>query len=102
MCEEYAMNSFWGSLNEYLPKCLTRVRSQQSLIFLLALGIIAGPISFGLESFQRATAQYAPMATSSGNPWQYASFPVENFQQYTSGFGPVGPPLRGLVLSTMV
>ena len=24
---------------------------------------------------------------SNSNPWQYASFPVENFQTYTSGFG---------------
>lgn len=29
------------------------------------------------------------------NPWQYASFPVENFQTYTSGFGYRYSPVNG-------
>ena len=37
-------------------------------------------------------AQYA---TRPSNPWQYASFPVENFQAYTSGFGYRSSPVDG-------
>ncbi len=40
-------------------------------------------------------AQYAPTATAPSNPWQYASFPVENFQAYTSGFGYRSSPVDG-------
>jgi murein DD-endopeptidase MepM/ murein hydrolase activator NlpD len=40
-------------------------------------------------------AQYAPLANRSYNPWQYASFPVENFQTYTSGFGYRTSPTNG-------
>jgi len=41
-------------------------------------------------------AQYLPVNQSnSGNPWQYASFPVENFQTYTSGFGYRISPISG-------
>lgn len=40
-------------------------------------------------------AQYAPTATRQSSPWQYASFPVENFQAYTSGFGYRSSPVDG-------
>lgn len=52
-------------------------------------------LTLGLGLGGDATAQYVPIATSSTNPWQYASFPVENFQQYTSGFGPRRAPTPG-------
>ncbi len=39
-----------------------------------------------------AKAQYASRPSS---PWQYASFPVENFQAYTSGFGYRSSPVDG-------
>ncbi|HAC64261.1 MAG TPA: peptidase M23 [Cyanothece sp. UBA12306] len=49
-----------------------------------------------LESFKKSPiqAQYAPTATNS-NIWQYASFPVENFQTYTSGYGYRTSPITG-------
>lgn len=40
-------------------------------------------------------AQYVPTATNNNNTWQYASFPVENFQSYTSGFGYRISPVNG-------
>lgn len=39
-----------------------------------------------------AKAQYASRPSST---WQYASFPVENFQAYTSGFGYRSSPVDG-------
>jgi murein DD-endopeptidase MepM/ murein hydrolase activator NlpD len=44
---------------------------------------------------QSLQAQYAPTATRQQNPWQYASFPVENFQAYTSGYGYRSSPVDG-------
>jgi len=91
------MNSLWGNFCEYWPKSLTRNRTfpKRSLTFLLALAMASTGLAIGFAPGHEATAQYAPMATSSGNPWQYASFPVENFQQYTSGFGPRRAPTAG-------
>ncbi|MBE9176026.1 M23 family metallopeptidase [Synechocystis salina LEGE 06155] len=95
------MNSFWGTcrqkhcLSGELPKLLGQKRRRRPLIFLLALVLASSAFTIGLASNNRATAQYAPVATSSSNPWQYASFPVENFQQYTSGFGPRRAPTAG-------
>jgi murein DD-endopeptidase MepM/ murein hydrolase activator NlpD len=40
-------------------------------------------------------AQYTPTATRQQNPWQSASFPVENFQAYTSGYGYRSSPVDG-------
>lgn len=65
------------------------------------IGVLAG--LFGLSSFigisflipKPLQAQYAASATRSQNIWQYASFPVENFQAYTSGFGYRSSPING-------
>lgn len=89
------MNSFWGNFCKYLPESLAKIRSQQPLIFLLALGIASTGLDIAFSPGQEAKAQYASVATGSSNPWQYASFPVENFQQYTSGFGPRRAPTAG-------
>ena len=67
----------------------------KNLFMILGLGLVSGSFSLGLAITQEATAQYAPVATRSSNPWQYASFPVENFQAYTSGFGPRRSPMPG-------
>ncbi len=50
-------------------------------------------LNFGLSLSVKA--QYAPVANRPYNPWQYASFPVENFQAYTSGFGYRSSPTNG-------
>ncbi|MFM7191519.1 MAG: M23 family metallopeptidase [Microcystaceae cyanobacterium] len=54
-------------------------------------GLIATLLSLEVIS-PIAQAQYA---TRPSNPWQYASFPVENFQAYTSGFGYRSSPVDG-------
>jgi murein DD-endopeptidase MepM/ murein hydrolase activator NlpD len=57
----------------------------------LGLAIIAG---IHLGRSQPLLAQYRPAATST-EPWRYASFPVENFQAYTSPFGYRISPVTG-------
>ena len=49
-------------------------------------GLLTGFVSFGLAP-KTTQAQYSPTAVRPANPWQYASFPVENFQSYTSEIG---------------
>ena len=59
---------------------------------------IAGLLSMtGIGAFLPPSlqAQYAPTATRQQNPWQSASFPVENFQAYTSGYGYRSSPVDG-------
>ncbi|BFM39679.1 M23 family metallopeptidase [Synechocystis sp. LKSZ1] len=64
-------------------------------------GVIPGFIclilgtGLSLSGTLASKAQYAPLANRSYNPWQYASFPVENFQTYTSGFGYRTSPTNG-------
>ncbi len=75
-----------------------KLNSKRSQFF---VGVLAG--LFGLSSFtgigllipKPLQAQYATSATRSQNLWQYASFPVENFQAYTSGFGYRSSPVNG-------
>lgn len=62
---------------------------------LSSIGLLSGSLSVVLMASPQATAQYASVATRSANPWEYASFPVENFQAYTSGFGPRRSPMAG-------
>lgn len=81
------MDSGWRNLS-------TRLNSQR-LWGLCSLGLLSGSMAIAIPIAQQATAQYAPVATRSSNPWEYASFPVENFQAYTSGFGPRSAPLPG-------
>jgi murein DD-endopeptidase MepM/ murein hydrolase activator NlpD len=57
-------------------------------------GLLTGFVSFGLAP-KTTQAQYSPTAVRPSNPWQYASFPVENFQSYTSGFGYRSSPVDG-------
>lgn len=100
-CEDCAMNSFWRTcrqkhwLSRNLSRPKVRKRRLWSLIPLLALVVASSTLTIALASNNQVAAQYAPVATSSTNPWQYASFPVENFQQYTSGFGPRRAPTAG-------
>jgi murein DD-endopeptidase MepM/ murein hydrolase activator NlpD len=59
---------------------------------------IAGLLSMtGIGAFLPSSlqAQYTPTATRQQNPWQSASFPVENFQAYTSGYGYRSSPVDG-------
>jgi murein DD-endopeptidase MepM/ murein hydrolase activator NlpD len=59
---------------------------------------IAGLLSMtGIGGFFPSSlqAQYTPTATRQQNPWQSASFPVENFQAYTSGYGYRSSPVDG-------
>jgi murein DD-endopeptidase MepM/ murein hydrolase activator NlpD len=62
---------------------------------LLALASLACIIAVGLASSQSlvSAAEFNQIAT--GNTWQNASFPVENFQTYTSAFGYRDAPTAG-------
>lgn len=66
-----------------------------SLRNLAIAGLFAGLIPLGLTP-KTSQAQYATStARRMSSPWQYASFPVENFQAYTSGFGYRSSPVDG-------
>lgn len=65
-----------------------------SVLYLIVAGAILYPVFFKLQSeTQEANAQTTPIKTSSS--WREASFPVESFQGYTSGFGYRIHPLTG-------
>ncbi|MFM1841623.1 MAG: hypothetical protein RLZZ490_354 [Cyanobacteriota bacterium] len=81
------MNSSW---KHFCPQLALK-----RLLMLWGLGLLGTGLASTISMSKQATAQYAPVATRSGNPWEYASFPVENFQAYTSGFGPRRSPLPG-------
>uniref|UniRef100_UPI0030DA2D41 M23 family metallopeptidase n=1 Tax=Cyanothece sp. BG0011 TaxID=2082950 RepID=UPI0030DA2D41 len=73
---------------------LQGVRS--SCRWLVSLGIVALMVPVSVNGWRQfpSQAQYVP-ATNSTNTWQYASFPVENFQTYTSGYGYRTSPITG-------
>lgn len=62
-----------------------------SLLFFFVLGSF---IAFGSGKLSPIQAQYTPTAATR-NPWHSASFPVENFQAYTSGYGYRSSPVSG-------
>lgn len=63
-------------------------------VVLLAILTLLLCICFNLWQIRPlASAEY--LSKTRGNPWQYASFPVENFQSYTSGFGYRISPISG-------
>lgn len=58
--------------------------------------IIFGVMLLGLGVEKSLQARDIVIQTATNqNPWQYASFPVENFQAYTSGFGYRTSPYTG-------
>lgn len=64
----------------------------------LVLGVITCALVLGLNTAPRTPS--TPMAIAgeslqANNSWQQASFPVENFQRYTSGFGYRTSPTSG-------
>jgi murein DD-endopeptidase MepM/ murein hydrolase activator NlpD len=52
---------------------------------LVAIAVFCG-LNTSISSLQASTVNQAN-TTEVANAWQYASFPVENFQSYTSSFG---------------
>lgn len=66
---------------------------RQSFITLVMLALLT-VLGISWTGQQPLQAQYLPTAIRS-NPWQYASFPVENFQTYTSLFGYRKSPTGG-------
>ncbi|MBR8829427.1 MAG: M23 family metallopeptidase [Gomphosphaeria aponina SAG 52.96 = DSM 107014] len=72
-------------------------RSKSNSFILLSLAIILTCICLGVERPQTIKAQELPkesvkVTTSS---WKYATFPIENFQGYTSFFGYRVDPITG-------
>jgi murein DD-endopeptidase MepM/ murein hydrolase activator NlpD len=72
----------------------SRFRSRFLHFLLLTLLVLTTCIVIGGLKQRPLQAQYVNAATRS-NPWQYASFPVENFQAYTSPFGYRSSPVDG-------
>jgi murein DD-endopeptidase MepM/ murein hydrolase activator NlpD len=63
---------------------------------LIGMLVFLGSISTGfLRQYPLAARDVTRQSATYQNPWQYASFPVENFQAYTSGFGYRTSPYNG-------
>jgi murein DD-endopeptidase MepM/ murein hydrolase activator NlpD len=77
-----------------LRRTAKSLRLRQYYFLLLTLLVMATCIVIGGVKQQPLQAQTVPAATRN-NPWQYASFPVENFQAYTSPFGYRTSPVDG-------
>jgi murein DD-endopeptidase MepM/ murein hydrolase activator NlpD len=61
----------------------------------LALASLAGIIAIALASSESLVSATEFNQIATGNTWQNASFPVENFQTYTSPFGNRDAPTAG-------
>ncbi|AFY37726.1 Peptidase M23 [[Leptolyngbya] sp. PCC 7376] len=64
----------------------------------IALAVVTFSLVLGLNSVPHRTTNPVAIAGESlqaSNTWKQASFPVENFQSYTSGFGYRSSPVSG-------
>ncbi|PSB33577.1 M23 family metallopeptidase [Stenomitos frigidus] len=74
------------------PSWSRRLTLTSQILFLTGLGL-AGVFSFGKEQATvKASEAGSGQVATSGGTWRGASFPVENFQAYTSPFGFRGSP----------
>ncbi|BBA80219.1 peptidase M23 [cyanobacterium endosymbiont of Rhopalodia gibberula] len=78
----------------FVRRKLNIFRFRQSCPILLALMGFITCLGFEWLGQSPLKAQHVPIITSR-NIWQYASFPVENFQTYTSGYGYRTSPITG-------
>lgn len=71
-----------------MPRPHPKRSGSLSSLFLLAGLTLMGVITLGGVATERVRALQSGSAQAANrNSWQAASFPVENFQAYTSGFG---------------
>ena len=78
------------------PPKTALTRRVSTLVWVLAAALVTALVHFGYTGPGQATD--APLATADvavGNLWHEASFPVENFQAYTSPFGYRADPYGG-------
>jgi murein DD-endopeptidase MepM/ murein hydrolase activator NlpD len=78
----------------FLRRQIKTFRRRRNYFLFLALLVMTTCIAIGTMGQQPLQAQSTPTALRS-NPWLYASFPVENFQAYTSPFGYRTSPIDG-------
>jgi murein DD-endopeptidase MepM/ murein hydrolase activator NlpD len=72
------------------------IRSRPTYFLLLTLVVFIICLGIGVGKQQPLQArEYPNQATAPRSLWQYASFPVENFQSYTSPFGYRTSPVDG-------
>lgn len=83
-------NGMTPVINEFLTRGWLRLRSIRRFNRWLSMATISG-----LTVLLLVVSQTWVGATASGNIWQNASFPVENFQAYTSAFGYRASPYGG-------
>ena len=77
-----------------LKRNIKKLRFRRIGFFLLSLLVVASCMVLGGLKDGSLQAQSVPTAVRS-NPWQYAAFPVENFQAYTSLYGYRTSPTDG-------
>lgn len=78
------LNTIWMAKKRYLPRVLQ-----------ICGGLLAMAISIWLHMSHSGTAQAFDPTSVTAAQWQQASFPVENFQAYTSPFGYRSDPYGG-------
>lgn len=90
-------SAIMGKFN-LLRQKLTRSRSRSRSYFFLLLALVSLFFWMWLGNLKQLPLSAKDVAIRSvpgQNAWQYASFPVENFQAYTSGFGYRFSPVNG-------
>ena len=81
-----------GQLKRYMRSRRPRFYTRLLLLSVLSLWILTGIVI----PAQRRSAEAAEVQLARAtNPWSFASFPVENFQAYTSPFGYRQSPFGG-------
>lgn len=79
----------------FLQRKINGFRWKQNSFLCLTLIVFVTCVGIGGLKPQPLQAQYTPTTAPSNNPWRYASFPVENFQTYTSPYGYRIHPVTG-------
>jgi murein DD-endopeptidase MepM/ murein hydrolase activator NlpD len=74
---------------------IARFFSYSSILLLSSLAVFSAVEALTPGYREAAQATETQSATATSNPWSYASFPVENFQAYTSPFGYRQSPYGG-------
>ncbi|MGD1941335.1 MAG: M23 family metallopeptidase [Leptolyngbyaceae cyanobacterium] len=78
-----------------IPPKTVPARHVSTLFWVLVAALVTVLVHFGYQATGRAVEPLATADVAVGNLWHEASFPVENFQAYTSPFGYRSDPYGG-------
>jgi murein DD-endopeptidase MepM/ murein hydrolase activator NlpD len=87
------LSQYWKSRSVKLPTIDIARSRRHRLLLIVSLLVFFGIIIFQQQQLQALEPPKQPIQIASS--WRKASFPVENFQAYTSGFGYRTDPITG-------